>query len=347
MTDRVDLHQEITDCIVAALEAGATSSGPPWVGASQALPLRVTGEGYRGINTLLLWLAAQERGYASPTWMTFKQALELGGAVRKGEKASRVVFFKTLEVERDGRDEPDHIPMLRSYAVFNVDQIDGLPDRFQPAPLPALPAPARDAAAEAALRATGATIHEGGNAAYYDQLADAITLPAHDRFHSAELFCATLAHELCHWTGAKHRLDRLSAAPFGSPAYAREELVAELGAAFVCGRLGIAPGHIDDHAAYLGSWLKALKEDKRAIFRAAADAQRAADLVLAGAGAADRVGPRNATPVPAAAAAAPIAERVALQLAGPKRADPGAVVRDQADAAHLPLFVAANEPRLL
>jgi len=305
-----DLHASVTDQIIAAIEAGAKSGGARWLTIA-SMPQRVTGDEYRGINSLILGLTAFASGYSNPTWMTFKQAQALGGMVRKGEKATRVVFYKTLEVEAPNSDEETRrVPMLRQYAVFNVDQIDGLGDRFAVPSLSTLPDKQRDDSAEAALRSTGATITEnGGNQAYYSPGADAICLPRFELFRTTGLYLATLAHELVHWTGAKHRLDRLTNDRFGSAGYAFEELVAEIGAAFVCARLGIAADHINDHASYVGHWLAAMRADKKLIFKAAALAQTAADLVLANAGDADRVGaatpaPR-ATPAPIAAPSAP------------------------------------------
>jgi len=290
-----DLHQLVTDRLVAAIEAGTRPWACGWSrgGGCGALPIRANGEPYRGINVLLLWAAAVERGYASSRWMTFNQAKELGGSVRKGEKSTQIVFFKKLDIEQvndEGDEVSKSIAMMRAYNVFNVDQIDGLPARFLPAPVAIVAGKARDEAAEAALRSSGAAIAEdGGDRAYYDIAGDAIHLPAFDRFASTGCYLATLAHELVHWTGAKHRLDR-----FGhndKAAYAFEELVAEIGAAFACARLEVAGEHIDNHAAYLASWLKVLKGDKRAIFRAASLAQTAVDMVLAGAGRGERARP--------------------------------------------------------
>jgi antirestriction protein ArdC len=287
MTMQHDLHQSITDRIVAALEAGTRPWECSWTRSAGGItPRRVTGQPYRGINVLLLWHAASVNGYSSGRWMTFKQADALGGKVRKGEKSTEVVFFKKLEVKDRNATEEDatkSIPMLRSYRVFNVDQIDNLPDRFAPAPVQLIAGKERDQAAEAALRAGGASIAEdGGDRAYYALNSDSIHLPAFDRFKSVGGYLATLAHELVHWTGAKHRLDRFGAND--RTAYAFEELVAEIGAAFVCARLDIAGEHFENHAAYVASWLKALKDDKRLIFKAASLAQQAADMVLEHAG---------------------------------------------------------------
>lgn len=287
MTNKPDTYQTVTDAIVAAIEAGQGELRNRWIGTGGGAPRRVTGDTYRGVNAFTLGLIGWAHGYQSPHWMTFKQATDLGGGVRKGEKSSPVVFYKQLEVERDrgdaadGDGERDTIRMARLYRVFNVDQIDGLPDRFAVPAAPELPAKERNEAAEAVLRATGAKIEEdGGNRAFYNIMADSVHLPRFAWFLSTDDYLATMAHELCHWTGAKHRLDRPQLNRFGTPAYAEEELVAEIGSAFVCNALGIAGDHIESHAGYVESWLQALKNDKRAIFKAAAAAQAAADMVL-------------------------------------------------------------------
>lgn len=283
---KFDTYQEVTAAIVARLEAGTPPWSPEWTGGGFKMPHRVTGEMYRRINVVLLWMSAMERGLTGKTWMTFKQAIELGGAVRKGEKATRIVFFKTLEIDGDGDSEdPRKIPMLRTYSVFNTDQIDGLPAKFGPAAATG-PGPMRDADKEAALRSCGATIIEGGTQAAYYRGEDLVRMPDFERFHATSGYLATLAHELCHWTGHKTRIDRFADGKPSKDNYAFEELVAELGAAFISARLGIAGEHFESHAGYLGGWLEIMQQDKRAIFRAAAAAQAAADMVLANAGSA-------------------------------------------------------------
>lgn len=295
---KFDTYQEVTDAIIAALEAGTKPWEQEWQGGVLQTPYRINGEPYRGINVLLLWLAYQQKGLRGRTWMTFKQALDLGGAVRKGEKGTKIVFFKKLDItdqdEQTGEEIERSVPMLRTYTVFNVDQIDGLPDKpeFASKPLQLVAGIERDEEAEAALRSCGATILEQGGAAYYSPSADHVVMPEFARFTSCTGYLATLAHELCHWTGHKSRLDRAQGNKFGSPAYALEELVAELGAAFIGARLGFAGDHIENHAAYLQSWIKGLREDKRAIFRVAAAAQAAADMVLANTGTAAAAEPQ-------------------------------------------------------
>jgi antirestriction protein ArdC len=303
MAQNIDLHQEVTDQIIAAMEAGASGSRR-WL-TMATVATRVTGDEYRGINALILALIAQAKGYANPTWMTFNQAKALGGSVRKGEKSAMVIFYKDLAIEEEndaGEAEERRIPLIKQYRVFNVEQIDGLPEGKFPAPIAAdVQGKHRDDAAELALRSSGARIIEGGNQAYYHPASDTVHLPRFEAFTATGLYLATMAHELVHWTGADHRLNRPYGRRFGDKDYAFEELVAEIGAAFVCARLGVAGEHIDDHAAYVGSWLKALRGDKKFIFKAAAQAQAAADRVLAHAGDADRLGKPTDAPRPIAA----------------------------------------------
>jgi antirestriction protein ArdC len=302
---KFDTYQEVTDAILAQLEAGKKPWQKPWQDGGLSMPRRATGEYYRGINVLLLWASAMEQGLTGDRWMTFKQAIDLGASVRKGSKGTRIVFFKQLTVEDKETGEDKAIPMLRTYVVFNSDQIDGLPDKFASAPIVPAEGIERDRAAEAALRSCGATIQEGGAGAYYTPATDIVTMPDFERFASSSGYLATLAHELCHWTGHKSRLDRFGANT--KTAYAFEELVAEMGAAFVGSRLGIVGEHIENHSAYLASWLKALRDDKRAIFKAASLAQAAADMVLANAGDAQPASTPAEAPI-AAAKPAPAAE---------------------------------------
>lgn len=284
---RQDIYSRITDQIVAALEQGVKPWTQPWNAAHAAgqvsRPLRHNGQPYAGINILTLWASAMERHYAAPIWMTFKQAIELGGCVRKGEKGSPVVYANIIvctEEGDDGQDEERAIPFLKAYTVFNIEQIDGLPAHYYARAEVSTNPDERDAAAEAYFAATGADIRHGGNSAFYVPSADFIQMPEFEAFRSAEAYYATLAHESCHWTRHKNRLDRdLGRKRFGDEGYAREELVAELGAAFLCADLGLKLDDREDHAAYIGSWLKVLKDDKRAIFAAAAHAQRATDYL--------------------------------------------------------------------
>lgn len=283
-----DIYQTITDTIVRQLEAGVRPWHRPWNAVHSEgrilRPLRANGVPYQGINVLMLWAEAVEKGFARSIWMTFKQALGLGASVRKGEHGSLVVyadtFRKTETVEATGEEVERDIPFLKGYTVFNVEQIDGLPERFSETPAPVLDPVKRIAHAEAFFAATGAAIGHGGNRAYYAQGPDRIQLPPFECFEDVESYYATLAHECVHWTKHESRLNRdFGGTRWGDDAYAAEELVAELGAAFLCADLALTPDIREDHAAYIGHWLKVLKNDKRAMFTAASHAQRAADFL--------------------------------------------------------------------
>jgi antirestriction protein ArdC len=287
-TDKSDVYTKVTDRIIADLEKGVRPWMKPWnSGNAQAriiLPLRHNGVSYRGINILMLWGAAIERGYNCPTWMSYRQAQELGAQVRKGEKGSLVVYANTLtrtETNGEGEEEERAIPYMKGYTVFNVEQIDGLPARYATAPEPVTtPIAQRIEQAERFFAATGAVIRHGGNLALYAAHSDHIQMPPFEAFIDAESHAATLAHELTHWTKHPSRLNRdLGRKHWGDEGYAREELVAEMGAAFLCAGLAITPEIREDHGAYIAHWLKVLKNDKRAIFNAAAHAQKAADFL--------------------------------------------------------------------
>lgn len=287
-SSRADVYSRVTNKIVTYLEQGVRPWMKPWNGAHAAcritLPLRHCGTPYRGINILLLWGEMNERGYAASKWMTYKQAADLDGQVRKGERGSLVVYadtFKKTEQDENGQDVERDIPFMKGYTVFNVEQIEGLPNRYYDRPAAPLEKMQLIDAAETFFAATGAVFRHGGNRAYYAPGPDVIQLPFAEAFRDAKSYAATKAHELTHWTRHKSRLDRdFGQKRFGDEGYAFEELVAELGSAFLCGSLGIVPEVREDHAAYLASWLKALKDDKRAIFSAAAHAQRAVDYLL-------------------------------------------------------------------
>ena len=283
-----DVYERVTDRIVEALERGVKPWTQPWSGDNMGSrimrPLRANGVPYRGINILMLWGDAMEKGFTAPTWMTFRQALELGGHVRKGERGSLVVFASKLtrtETDADTGEESERdIPFLKGYTVFNVAQVEGLPAQYYPQPQ-VMPEPLpRIAHAVAFVAATGADIRHGGSRAFYAGGPDHIQMPPFEAFRDAQSYYATLIHELTHWTKAPKRLDRnFGRRRFGDEGYAMEELVAELGAAFLCADLDLTPGHCDDHAGYIALWLKVLKDDRRAIFTAAAHAQRAADFL--------------------------------------------------------------------
>ncbi|MQW34771.1 ArdC family protein [Sinorhizobium meliloti] len=277
-----DTYQRITDTIIEQLEAGTKPWIRPWRGSSRGslVPRRATGEAYRGINVLMLWLASELAGYEENTWMTYRQAQDLGGQVRKGEKGSLVVKYGTFTPKEREDDDERAIPYLKGYTVFNIEQIENLPDRFyRPVEeLPTTPVPHLETV-EAFVRNTGAAITYGGTTACYRPAPDDILMPDRARFVDEVHFYSTLLHEMSHWSGAKHRLDRDLSGRFGSESYAIEELVAELSASFLCADLGVAHDPRDNTATYLESWLKVLKNDKRAIITAAAKAQAAADYL--------------------------------------------------------------------
>tara|TARA_Y100000310_G_scaffold293096_1_gene322439 strand:- start:466 stop:1344 length:879 start_codon:yes stop_codon:yes gene_type:complete len=274
---KIDAYQVVTDKIIASLEAGTAPWQRPWsVSGFGGLPVRFNGQSYNGINTLLLWL----QGRSAPTWMTYNQAKKLGGQVKKGEKGSLVVFFKQLRITETndaGEEEAKSIPLLRYYTVFNVEQIADLPARFYPEAAESQNGDDHIAEVEAYVANTQAVISHGGDRAYYRPSTDEIQLPEFDQFEDAISYYGTVLHELAHWTGTKSRLDRPFGAAKGDPDYAKEELVAEIAAAFASASLGIEIEPREDHASYLASWLQVLKGDKKAIFKAAAAAQKAVD----------------------------------------------------------------------
>jgi antirestriction protein ArdC len=279
-----DVYQTITDRIVAQIEQGAGAWCMPWHsrrhGASElALPRNVTGRAYRGVNVPVLWATAAAFGYASPIWATYKQWQERSCQVRKGEKSAMVVFWKSIEAENDDGETETHL-VARAYFVFNAAQVDGF-DKITKAPqsVEDLSEDQRIASAEAFFAATGSIVRHGGNRAFYTSSGDFIQMPLFGQFVDAQSYYSVLAHEHTHWTGSKSRLDRQFGARFGDQAYAFEELVAELGAAFLCATLGISNEPREDHAAYIDSWLRVLKGDKKAIFTAASKAQAAVDYL--------------------------------------------------------------------
>jgi antirestriction protein ArdC len=274
----------VTGRIIEDLEKGVRPWLKPWTAGNTTgritAPLRHNGTPYKGMNVLLLWGEAIDKGFSSPIWMTYKQAAEIGAQVRKGERGSLVVFADRLtrtEQNERGEDVERQIPFMKGYTVFNVEQVDNLPGHYHATPAPAGEPMALIESAEAFFSQTGARFQHGGDRAFYAPSRDFIQLPPPEAFHDAQSYSATKAHELIHWTGHPARCAREFGKRFGDSAYAREELVAELGAAFLCASLGITPEPREDHAAYLGHWLEVLKADKRAIFSAAAHAQRAAD----------------------------------------------------------------------
>ena len=288
---RPDVYQQVTDRIIQYLEDGIRPWIKPWQAAHVAghvsRPLRYNGTPYRGINTVMLWMASMQAGYETPLWLTYKQAQSLGAQVRKGEKGAPVVYADTFrkEVTKDtGETEtpsPSYrrIPFLKAYTVFNAEQIEGLPAHYNAKTEPLEP-DARLSQGEAFIQQAGATISHGGDSAYFSPSGDYIQMPPYERFKNRDGYYNTLTHELTHWTGHESRLNRSLKNRFGSEAYAMEELVAELGSAFLCAELGITAEVRTDHADYLGHWLSVLKADKRAIFTASTQAQSAVDWLL-------------------------------------------------------------------
>ena len=285
---RIDVYTQVTNNIIAAIEAGAGDWQMPWHRSGEGLnrPVNIdTNNAYRGINVVSLWAAAQARGFGTGTWGTYRQWQNNGAQVRKGEKASLVVFYKEFDVEEatdDSETEQGKRLMARASWVFNADQVDGYAAPSLPEPTD--PVQVLDKA-ERFIAGTGAVVRHGGSRAFYRPSDDIIQMPERERFLGSETstatesYYATLLHELTHWTGHDRRCDRQFGKRFGDDAYAMEELVAELGAAFLCADLGVTLIPRPDHAAYIDNWLKVLKVDKKAIFTAASQAAKATDYL--------------------------------------------------------------------
>ena len=277
-----DLYTDVSARIVAELEAGAAPWVKPWSATPGAnTPCNaVSGRSYSGCNVVLLWMA-QAAGYRSPRFLTFKQALEAGGHVRKGERGTKVYFVKQLQVRDQGADDSSAtrlIPMMKEYTVFNIDQCENLPDSvIAGRPMRVRNPETRDELADDFLRSTGADIREGHGEAFYVPSRDFISMPAFEAFRGADHFYNTAFHELTHWSGHKSRLDRDLKNRFGSRDYAAEELIAELGAAFLCAEFGF-DGDVRN-AGYVANWIELLKADKRAFFTACSRASKAADYL--------------------------------------------------------------------
>jgi antirestriction protein ArdC len=284
---RADVYSRVTNQIIDKLERGVRPWLQPWNATHAAgrisRPLRSNGEAYKGINVLMLYMAAEMHGYNCPIWMTYRQALALGGHVRKGEHGSPVVYASTFtktETTDEGQEIEHEQAFLKEYTVFNVCQVEGLPEHFYALAEPLRETMQRIERADAFFANTKADIRHGGNRAYYTVTGDYIQMPPFVAFRDAESHAATLAHELTHWTRHESRLNRdFGRKRFGDEGYAVEELVAELGSSFLCADLTITPALRDDHASYIDHWLKVLKQDKRAIFTAASHASRAVDYL--------------------------------------------------------------------
>jgi antirestriction protein ArdC len=283
-----DHYQEVTDRIIAALEAGTSPWRRPWdpdkTGGPAMQRNAATGQRYRGINVLTLGMSVLAFSSADPRWATYRQAEDRGWQVRKGERGTTGYFFKRLELRDESKPEGDEdavrrIPLLRSFSLFHASQIEGI-SGYVPPTIEEAPWRAPDAA-EIILANSQAIVRIGGDKAFYSPATDHIQMPPRAAFASPEGFCGTLIHEMSHWTGAPSRLDRDLRNRFGSHDYAREELRAEIGQMMVCAELGIADCTFTNNAAYIASWLEKLRSDRKEIFRAAADAQRIADYLLA------------------------------------------------------------------
>jgi|TARA_R110002051_G_scaffold154675_4_gene226818 antirestriction protein ArdC len=283
--ERFDIKQHVTDTIIAQIEAGTPPWRKPWTGdmSGASFPLRHNGDSYQGINILMLWATAHVRGYNSARWMTFKQALELGGCVKKGEKATKSVFYGSIEREdenaAEGEDGKRCIRFAKTNNVFNADQIEGLPEAYY-----IRPEPPRDLGTEADAELDAFFARSGAEIittdeprAYFHPTKDHIHMPPIATFYSAAGYYGTLAHELTHWVCGEKRL-ATQKAHANRKEYAFDELVAEIGACFLAVQLGVEP-QFDQSAAYVEGWLEALKSDKEMIFKAAAEAQKAVDYI--------------------------------------------------------------------
>ena len=274
-----DIHQDITDRIIEAMEQARSTGRRLW-DSQPSLPMNLTtGKPYSGVNVLMLWSAGLQHAYTSPYWLTYKQAADKGGQVRKGEHGTLCVFYKPWEAQETntetGETETVRGAVLKSFRVFNLDQVDGIegPTREPRAPFQAI----EDA--ERLLQASPAKIIEGGASAFYQPARDEIHLPDRETFIIREAFYSTALHEMTHSTGHKDRLARDFSGRFGTESYAFEELIAELGSAFLNADLGILGATLPDHASYLANWIKILREDKKAILTAAAQASKAHSFI--------------------------------------------------------------------
>jgi len=273
-----DLYQEVTARIVAQMEAGVIPWSQDWKTGSAPVPMNaISNRPYSGINVLLFWLALED-GHGKPRYLTFNQAKACGGNVRKGEHGRKVYFFKPLIVKDKSSGEDKQIPMIREYTVFNVAQCDGLPEQvFHGEIVAPQNKDAREALADDFIRSTGADFREGVGKPCYIPSRDFVSMPPFEAFKSCPTFYSTAFHELIHWTGHKKRLDRDFSGRFGTQAYAAEELVAEMGAAFLNAEFGF--NNEPSNAAYLAGWIKLLKDDSRAIVTAASKASKAAEFL--------------------------------------------------------------------
>lgn len=281
---RLDIYQTVTNSIIEALEKGLSADFElPWYRVSSIPQNAKTGNLYHGVNVLALWIYQLTDGYQSGIWATYKQWQDMGAQVKKGEKGAQIVFWKSFEVEPEDDNQEAETRMFARYSsVFNADQVEGydLHADFVPSDIEAI------GAADALIDASGADIRHEGGRAFYSATGDYITVPCPEYFKATkestatENYYSTVFHELTHWTGAASRLDRGKHNKFGDTAYAFEELVAELGAAFLCGSTGVESAPREDHSQYIQNWLQALKSDKKFIFAASSQAQKAVDYLF-------------------------------------------------------------------
>ncbi|MEC7760881.1 MAG: zincin-like metallopeptidase domain-containing protein [Pseudomonadota bacterium] len=289
---KFDAAASITNELIKIIDRGVLPWRKPWTVGGSSVPLRQNGEPYQGVNNFLLTMRTMMAGYASPYWMTLRQANELDAKVIKGSKSSVVVYYGTAEREQAESahggeaetEDPKTIPFMKSYRVFNADQIEGLDPRFHPAaaepeihperaPIPHM---------QSFFEAIGANVSFSGREACYVPNLDKIYMPPIELFENPRNFYAVWGHELGHWTKPRHRLNRsYGDARFGNTAYAREEIVAEFCTVFLGQKLGFSAHTLELNAAYLDNWVRVLRSDKRAIFKHAADAQRACDYLVA------------------------------------------------------------------
>jgi antirestriction protein ArdC len=289
--ERASLYSEVTNRIIAELEEGRLPWVQPWDGAACGCTMPQNGgtaRKYSGINILILWAEGVHRGYTSQRWLTYRQAEAAGGTVMRGEKGTVICYADRFtpkneaEAARGEDREARQVAFLKRFVVFNVDQCEGLPE-YYPAPIVSPNPVLAIGEADTLIGASGARVQIGGGEAFYSPTHDFVQVPPQAAFHEPINWYRTALHELGHWTGHGSRLDRDQKGGFGSEPYAKEELVAEMAAAFTCASLGIAP--TVRHSDYIASWLSVLRGDEKAIFRAASQASRAADYLLAFAGA--------------------------------------------------------------
>lgn len=282
--EQQDIYQQITDEVIRDLEAGTVPWEQAWNGGFSFPRNAASATDYHGINVLILWCKQRRQNFASSQWLTYNQAQSLGGQVKRGEKATRIVYYKALEVEREndkGESETHKIPMLKTHAVFNLTQCEGLETLLE---IETGIQPKNEIgvceSAENIVKVSGAAVHFGSSAmAFYQPDEDVIEMPERHQFKDQIGFYSTMLHELTHWTGHSSRLGREFPKTAASDSVrANEELIAELGSSFLCAKAGLP--YTTQHAAYIKTWLVALKNDKKAIFKAAARAREASEFLL-------------------------------------------------------------------